>query len=66
MRKTETVTWVVYQMTLRNKTKQEGPNAVCEQSEWNAMESTRPGYHTLIRAEIASEVEAERLARSTS
>ena len=64
MRKIATVTWVVYQMTLRNRATQEAHNAVCEQSEWDAMESCRPGYHTLIRAEIASEVEAERLARS--
>ena len=43
----------------------DGPNAVCEQSEWEAMERDRPGLHTLIRSGIASEGEAERLARST-
>ena len=63
VRKTEIVTWVVYQMTLRNKTRQAARHAVCERSEWEAMELSRPGYHTLIRADIASEVEAERVAR---
>jgi len=55
------VTWVVYLMTIR-----EGANknrAVCEQSEWDAMDLARPGYHELIRGGIATEVEAEMLAR---
>ena len=55
------VLWVVYRMTLHGK--QEGVNAVCEQGEWDALELSRPGYHTLIRAGIASEAEAEMLAR---
>jgi len=38
-------------------------NAVCEQAEWEAMELARPGYHRLIQAGIASEGDAERLAR---
>jgi hypothetical protein len=54
------VTWVVYLMTVK---KTEGIKAVCEQSEWDAMEIARPGYHHLIRAGIASEVEAEAFAR---
>ncbi len=66
MRNQEPVTWVVYRMTLRSKTKDESRNAVCEQQEWEAMEAARPGYHTLIRSAIASEVEAERLARETT
>jgi hypothetical protein len=37
--------------------------AVCEQSEWDAMELARPGYHHLIRGGIVTEVEAETLAR---
>ncbi len=61
-----TVTWVVYQRTIRNKAKQEAFRAVCERSEWDAMERARPGYHTLIQADIASEVEAELLARGTA
>jgi hypothetical protein len=40
--------------------------AVCEQSEWEAMELAQPGYRTLIQAGIANEAEAERLARGTS
>jgi hypothetical protein len=40
-----------------------GASAVCELSEWDAMERARPGYHALVRAGIPSEGEAERLAR---
>ncbi|HKB41755.1 MAG TPA: hypothetical protein VKD72_35345 [Gemmataceae bacterium] len=46
--------------------KQDRPHAVCVQSEWDAMELSRPGYHTLIQAGITDEVVAERLARGTS
>ena len=53
--------WVVYRMTLHGKPG--GLNAVCEQSEWDAMELARPGYHTLVRDGITNEGEAERLAR---
>jgi len=51
-------------MTLRGKTG--GVNAVCEQSEWDAMEAARPGYHTLVQAGITEENEAELLARGTT
>ncbi len=61
MRKTEDVSWVVYQMTLKGQPS--GINAVCEQGEWDDMEQDRPGHHTLVRAGIASECEAEKLAR---
>jgi hypothetical protein len=61
MRKQGLVLWVVYQMTVYGQAA--GPNAVCEQSEWDEMERARPGYHTLIRAGIANEGEAERVAR---
>jgi hypothetical protein len=62
MRKTKTVeSWVVYRMTIHGKA--EGMNAVCEQSEWEAMEKAQPGYHTLVQAGIANEGEAEQLAR---
>jgi len=64
MRKTEESVWfVVYRMTIHGKPTQ--MNAVCEQNEWDAMESKRPGYHTLVLAGIANEGEAERVARST-
>ena len=53
--------WVVYRMALRHCP--DGMRAVCEQAEWDAMELARPGYHTLVRAGIPNETEAERLAR---
>jgi hypothetical protein len=56
------VTWVVYKMNLAGPA---GPNAVCEQAEWDAMELANPGHHTLIKAGITSEAEAERLARES-
>ena len=63
MRKSdEAVAWVVYQMKIHGKA--DGMNAVCEQSEWDAMELAKPGHHTLIKAGILNEGEAEKLARS--
>jgi len=56
--------WVVYRMTIHGKPS--GMNAVCQQSEWEAMELARPGYHTLVQAGITNEGEAERLARNAS
>jgi hypothetical protein len=56
------VKWVVYQMTVHGKPS--GVNAVCEQTEWDAMERSRFGYHRLVRAGLASETEAEKLARA--
>ncbi len=58
------VEWVVYRMTTSRKPV--GVNAVCEQSEWAAMELAQPGHHTLIRANITNEGEAERLARGNA
>jgi hypothetical protein len=63
MRK-KTETWVVYLMPLHGK--KESVYAVCSQSEWNAMVRVQPGFHTLIRAGIVNEGEAELLARGTS
>jgi hypothetical protein len=60
---TPIVSWVVYQMTIHRKP---SVNAVCEQTEWDAMELERPGYHTLVRSGITNEPEAERLARGTA
>jgi hypothetical protein len=58
------IMWVVYKVTIRSKP---GTlNAVCEQAEWDAMEQGHPGEHTLIRAGIMNEAEAELLARGTS
>ena len=56
------VSWVVYRMTIHGK--DSGMNAVCEQSEWDAMQLATPGHHTLIQAGIGTEGEAEQLARS--
>ncbi len=58
------ISWVVYRMTLRGKVTP--LSAVCEQEEWDAMELAHPGHHTLIRAGMSNEGEAERLARSGS
>jgi hypothetical protein len=55
------ITWVVYEVALQ---KASGCHAVCEQSEWEEMESARPGFHTLIQAGINSEGAAEKLARA--
>ncbi len=57
------MSWVVYRMTLSNKT---AVSAVCEQDEWDSIERERPGYHTLVQAGITNEGEAERLARGTA
>ena len=64
MKKKQRVSWVVYQMTVHGK--ETGINAVCEQSEWDAMERAQPGHHKLILAGITNEGEAERLARGTA
>ena len=56
--------WVVYQTIVRGEVV--GPNGVCEQAEWDEMERTRPGAHTLVQSGIASEGLAERLARGKS
>jgi hypothetical protein len=55
--------WAVYQVTIQGKP---GPNVVCPQHEWDAIEKDAPGLHRLIRGDIANEGEAERLARGTS
>ena len=64
MRKVEKVLgWAVYLMPVRGRA--ELMNPVCEQKEWDAMELARPGYFTLVQANIVSEAEAEKLARGT-
>jgi hypothetical protein len=64
MKAEQTASWVVYQMTVYGRG--DPMNAVCEQTEWDAMERARPGFHKLILAGIATEAEAEKLARGTS
>ena len=56
--------WVVYQSAVKGEPT--GPNAVCEQSAWEALEAAAPGHNRLIRGGITSEGEAERLARGSS
>jgi hypothetical protein len=64
MRKTKIDTWVVYRIALTKKHLE--TNALCTQSEWDAMEPGAPGVHlTLLHAGIKSEAEAERLGRGT-
>jgi hypothetical protein len=62
MKVKEPTAWVVYTMTQSNKGGTTG-NSVCSQSEWDAMDAGQPGHHTLLRANIRNEAEAERLAR---
>jgi hypothetical protein len=56
-------TWVVYLMTGK---KTNGMKAVCEKTEWDAMEKAKPGQHHLIQEGITTETEAELLARGES
>ena len=58
------IAWVVYRMTMPKQAA--GGNVVCEQAEWDAIESARPGYHTLLHSGIRTEQEAEKLARGTA
>jgi hypothetical protein len=54
--------WVVY---VNNGGRQaDGLRVICRQDEWDQMERDRPGHHTLVRSGIASEAEAETLARA--
>ena len=56
--------WVIYQAVVKGEVV--GPNGVCEQAEWGAMERSHPGGQWLFQSGIASEGVAERLARGTS
>jgi hypothetical protein len=65
MRTTEVCrAWVVYRMTLHGGAV--AGNVVCEQREWDVLENTRPGFHTLLHTGIKTEQEAEKLARGTA
>lgn len=59
----QVASWAVYQVTILG---QPGPNAVCFQGEWEAIERAQPGLHRLVRGGITNEGEAERLARGDS
>ena len=59
----ENITWVVYETPVFGKSL--GGRSVCEQNDWDAMETARPGFHTLIQAGITSERDAEHLVRGS-
>jgi hypothetical protein len=59
---TKLQSWVVYWTSLHGKPT--GMTCVCEQTEWDALELSQPGRHTLIRKGITNEGEAEQFARS--
>jgi hypothetical protein len=53
--------WVVYLTPLKNTSRMK---AICEQTEWEAMERIRPGFNTLIQAGFSTEGQAEAMARA--
>jgi len=55
--------WVVYQTIEGDRT---GHRSICKQSEWDALVLRNPAMNVLVQAGIASEMEAEKLARGTS
>jgi hypothetical protein len=64
MRNVKAVAWAVYSFPMKGSP--DGMRAVCEQSEWEALDRSKPGFYTLIQAGITNEGEAERLARGTA
>jgi hypothetical protein len=56
--------WVVFRRVMKGQATE--INVVCEVGEWEAMQAAHPDSITLIRYGIASEGEAERLARGKS
>jgi hypothetical protein len=58
---TQQRSWVVYQLIIPGNPK--AMRAVCEQREWEALQNAQPAGVTLLQAGIASEAEAEKLAR---
>jgi hypothetical protein len=57
-------TWVVYSFPMKGCP--DGVRAVCEQSEWEAMDAAKPGFFTLVQGGFRNEGEAEQLARGTA
>ena len=57
-------TWVVYQMKVKGNFV--GGNAMCSKREWDMIEASNPGYHTLLHSGLKTEQEAEKLARGTA
>ena len=56
--------WVIYRLVIDGAVT--GPNGVCEQAEWEAMERADPGGTFVIQSGIADEGVAERLAQGVS
>ena len=56
--------WVIYRAVVQGVAT--GPNGVCEQAEWEAMERAKPGGTFVVQSGIADEAVAERLARGAS
>lgn len=61
MREREPTEWAVYRAAAA---KHGGGSVICSQGEWDEIERSTPGRHTLIRGNIRNEAEAEQLARS--
>lgn len=55
--------WAVYEVV---QGKQVGIRVMCQQSEWEALAASHPSLNVLVRDRIASESEAEKLARGKS
>ena len=56
-------TWVVYE-TIAGP--QIGMRSVCSADDWKVVEARDPARNRIVRADIADENEAEKLARGTS
>lgn len=59
----EPESWVVYQSVDGPRM---GMNSVCEASEWDVLQTAHAGAVKLIKKNIGSESEAEKLARGNS
>ncbi len=65
-KKIQCSTWVVYRKTAIILKKPIEVNVVCEQGEWEELQRKKPNQHALVRGGIATEAEADKLARGTS
>ena len=64
MRTRRDLSWVVYESLVGRAA--ERVRSVCGASEWPALAAERPGSRTLVTVGVATEGEAERLARGTA
>ncbi len=62
MRLKEPTVWAVYQLPTNKQGVQ--MNVICSQDEWEVLDREHPGINVLVRDQIPSETEAERLVRS--